>query len=298
MENLLSGIAFTHRGNFRSNNEDAVFWGEISGPGAECDSLLTTRFDDSSTLSLAAVADGVGGCVAGEEASKMAIETVCAELRQACEADTDVNASTIKSALEAAHQSIVTAFNNDPSKDGMATTFTALTAFQGQAWLSHIGDSRCYRFSDGVFSQVSTDHSPVGELVAQGRLTEEEALIHPYRSYIDRVLGNADKPIDPQIETIPLKPGDRWLLCSDGLSDSIYREEIEYLFRSYANSGIDILGPKLMDTALDNAGRDNVSLVLLEVGRPTLFQRIRRRITQNLSRARKPDNLPRPEKLT
>lgn len=275
------GITFSHKGNFRSNNEDSIHWGPLKGEAFEPETIGKTNLD--STPALAAVADGVGGCAAGEEASRIAIQSIKEGLLAITESPTWQAPQGLASVLEKAHSEIVKAFKGDPSKDGMATTFTGILFAKSEAHLMHIGDSRCYRYSSGKLKQASLDHSPVGKLVAEGRITEEEALIHPHRSYIDRVLGNTDKPIEPAIEPIPLKRGDRWLLCTDGLSDSLYPQQIETLFLKHSADSIETLALALMDAALDAAGRDNVSLALLEIGKPSLWQRFQHTIKRKLS---------------
>lgn len=292
MIDKIRGITFSHKGNFRSNNEDAVHWGPLDSDAYEQETI--GRANPRMTPFLAAVADGVGGCAAGEEASRIAIETIKEELAETTRTQNWQPLEKLADAMGKAHSQIVATFKGDPSKDGMATTFTGILFAKSEAYLMHIGDSRCYRYTSGTLTQESVDHSPVGKLVAEGRITEEEALIHPHRSYIDRVLGNTDKPIEPAIETIPLKRGDRWLLCTDGLSDSLYPGQIEALFSRHSLDTIEVLAVALMDAALDAAGRDNVSLTLVEIGQPTPWQRFRQSIKRKLSwkEASKPPGKP------
>lgn len=276
MVHKIKGITFSHKGNYRSNNEDATHWGPANDTAFESEAI--SGGDPFSNPLLAAVADGVGGCVAGEEASELAITAVKQKLQEGAANIPDLLAG----ALENAHTQIVDSFKSDPSKDGMATTYTGLYFSQKDAFLMHIGDSRCYRYTGRKLKQESVDHSPVGKMVAEGRLTEEEALIHPYRSYVDRVLGNTDTPIEPHIAPIPLKRGDRWLLCTDGLSDSLYPEQIENLFHTHAQDSIETLALRLMDAALDNAGRDNISIALIEIGQPSIWQKTRQMLERGL----------------
>ncbi|MBD5779789.1 serine/threonine-protein phosphatase [Pelagicoccus sp. NFK12] len=284
MDRKLRGIAITHKGNYRSNNEDSLHWGPINGNPFALEEIEEATLSDSGEAAfLAAVADGVGGCAAGEEASELAIKTVKETLSRSGLRDQNELEQTLAQSLEEAHKKIVEEFLANPSKDGMATTFTGILFTLHATHLLHIGDSRCYRFRAGHLEQISKDHSPVATMVAEGKISEEEAQIHPYRSYIDRVLGNTDKPIEPVIEALYPKNGDRWLVCSDGLSDSLYREEIESTFNKYAQATIEDLGFALMNKALDRAGRDNLSLVLVEVGSPSLWTRTRQFLRTKLS---------------
>ena len=153
----------------------------------------------------------------------------------------------------------------DPAVAGMGTTATValVDERQGALTLAHVGDSRAYRYRDGVLEQLTTDHSLVGELVRTGRLTEAEAAVHPHRSVITRALGTeADVEVDTRI--VDLVPGDLVLLCSDGLSAMVRDDQI---VRVLDAAGGDPHGAAeaLVRAANNAGGEDNVTVVLFEL---------------------------------
>ena len=153
----------------------------------------------------------------------------------------------------------------DPTAAGMGTTATV--AFVDEeaetAAIAHVGDSRAYRYRDGVLEQLTTDHSLVGELVRSGRLTEAEAAVHPHRSVITRALGTeADVEVDTR--TVDLRPGDLVLLCSDGLSAMVRDEEIVRLLEETQADPHDA-AEALVAAANRAGGEDNVTVVLFEL---------------------------------
>src|SRR5262245_37950599 len=157
-------------------------------------------------LGLIAVADGVGGHRAGEVASATALEALRAALR---------SGRSLREAIEEANDAVFTKSMSDEDFRGMGTTLTAGTmAAGGTLIVGHVGDSRAYLLRDGEFRQLTTDHSRVQELVDDGRLTADEAAVHPMRNVITRALG-MDATVDVDIYPVELHPGDRVLLCSD-----------------------------------------------------------------------------------
>jgi serine/threonine protein phosphatase PrpC len=209
--------------------------------------------DQADRLGLVAVADGMGGHRAGEVASATALEALRAAV---------ANGRSLRDAIEGANDAVLEKSEADRELHGMGTTLTAgMLGSDGYLVVGHVGDSRAYLLRDGKLTQITDDHSLVEEMVRGGELTPEQAEVHPRRSIITRALG-----IDPQVEVdeypIDLRPGDRILLCSDGLTTMVRPDDIA----SILNREHD---PKraaqlLVDAANDAGGEDNVTAVIIE----------------------------------
>jgi serine/threonine protein phosphatase PrpC len=233
--------AATDPGRVRRHNEDDLWPRPEGGEVARGES--TAPF-------LAAVADGMGGHVGGEVASGLAIEA-------AVEAHGDV-----VDRVRAANAAVVGTARHRPRLTGMGTTMT-LAIFSGDALdIGHIGDSRAYLFREGDLEQLTTDHSLVAEMVASGELRPEEAAGHPFRSVITRALGMGDEAAVDRVHR-ELLPGDRVLLCSDGLTTMLEHRQIAALLTGRP-------GPEataaLVEAANQAGGFDNVSVVVVDVG--------------------------------
>ncbi len=178
-----------------------------SGPDGNEDAYLV---DDA--MGLIAVADGMGGHRAGEVASATALEALRAAIN---------GGRPLRESIEDANDAVYTKSLTDTSLRGMGTTLTAGTLVAGGTLLvGHVGDSRAYLLHDGELRQVTNDHSLVEELVREGRLTADEAAVHPQRSIITRALG-VDASVEVDVYPVELVPGDRLLLCSDGLTGMV-----------------------------------------------------------------------------
>jgi protein phosphatase len=202
---------------------------------------------------LYAVADGMGGHRAGEVASATAIETL---------QDAYLGGQRLEQAVAAANAAVFAKGAGDASMRGMGTTLTAI-ALQGDstALLGHVGDSRAYLMRDGSVTQVTDDHSLVEQLVREGRLTPEEAHNHPQRAIITRALG-VDSEVEVDTFRVDLKPGDRLLICSDGLTNMLSDDTIAVTLRRHADpqQAADIL----VDMANQAGGDDNITVVILD----------------------------------
>lgn len=225
----------SHKGRIRDNNEDTVFpeaSGESTGP------------------KVLIVADGMGGHVAGEVASRLAVNT-------AASIDDDPVAR-----VEAANRAIRDEIAREPSLEGMGTTMTlVLLEEEGKARLAHIGDSRAYLFRSGELRQLTEDHTVAAEYVAQGRLTADAAAGHPQRHMLTRTLGlTADIEVD-EIH-VRLQPGDRLLLCSDGVTEMVSDDRIaEILGEGTPEEAV----WELVETANEEGGVDNITAIVIEV---------------------------------
>jgi serine/threonine protein phosphatase PrpC len=242
-------VARSEIGHARENNEDKFDFYE---PDEE--SLLAARG------SVYLVCDGMGGHNAGQIASELAA-------KQFLHAYYHLGGAAQEAARHAilqAHHYIAEMASKIPSRYGMGTTLTALILKQDEGILAHVGDSRCYRLRKGVFEQLSRDHTLVARLVEQGILTPEQAKYHPQRNVIRQAVGVADpsEPLEPDIETFPLQEGDLYLLCSDGLTDLVDDAEIEAILRDEPPTRA---AWRLVDRALANGGRDNITVVLVQI---------------------------------
>jgi len=208
---------------------------------------------------LQAIADGMGGHAAGEVASAVAIGTI-AELDTGAEAVD--RPAALSEAIVRARKAMREISLSEPSTTGMGTTLTALLWSGAEVTLGHIGDSRAYLLRDGSLRQISHDHTLVQSLVDEGRLTPEAAASHPQRSLVMRALqGTVDA--EPDLETLTAKVGDRYLLCSDGLSDVVSDETIGRTLMEMSDP--DDAVDHLVDLAIRSGGPDNITVILADV---------------------------------
>jgi serine/threonine protein phosphatase PrpC len=236
---VLSAGAATDTGRVRTTNEDSVL---VAG----------TVF---------AVADGMGGHLAGDVASALAT-TRLSDLGSLAETTPD----DVVAALDAANADILAAADPDSRRLGMGTTVTGLCLVRvgGAAhWLVfNIGDSRVYRLAGEQFARLTVDHSEVEELVTAGRITSEQARSHPLRNVVTRALGTNPAPV-PDLWVFPCTPGERFLVCSDGLTTELDDDEITSVLRSDPDpqSTADVLVAR----AVAAGGRDNVTAVVVDL---------------------------------
>ncbi|MDJ0924359.1 MAG: protein phosphatase 2C domain-containing protein [Acidimicrobiia bacterium] len=213
-------------------------------------------FDDGSTEEavVVAVADGMGGAVAGEVASRVAIEAAMAE-----GADAEISPAD---RVRAGNDAVLSAIGEDYTLSGMGTTLT-LGLFDPSGFLhvAHIGDSRLYVLRNEELQQVTTDHTLVAELVALGQITEEQAETHPRRHLVTRVIGTDTITVD-ELE-IAIEPGDRILLCSDGLTTMLRDPDVADLLRA-ATSASDAAW-SLVEAANAAGGTDNTTVAVVDV---------------------------------
>jgi protein phosphatase len=206
---------------------------------------------------LLVVADGVGGSVAGEIASNIAIAALAPLDRDDSISDP---LAALRDATRHANDEMRTAIEADPSLAGMGTTLTAMLWAGDSLGLAQLGDSRAYLLRDGELSQVTRDQTLVQSLVDEGQITPEEALTHPRRSWILRALDGRSES-DPEVEVLTTRPGDRYLLCSDGLSDYVDAADIaEALAGDDPQDACD----RLVDLALRAGAPDNVTCVVAD----------------------------------
>lgn len=239
MSVILRTVAASDRGKARENNEDAVHAG--------------TR--------LVAVADGVGGGPSGEVASGIAIRTVSALEETLAAVPAGDSASALWEAITRANQQVRAAIEQDPRLDGMGTTVTAMLTTEQELIFVHIGDSRAYVLRDNALIQVTKDDTYVQGLVDRGVISVDEARFHPQKSLVTQALNGSE--IHPALIAVTPQLGDRYLLCTDGLSDVVAGPKIAATLRDYPD--LAACAQRLVDLALAAGAPDNVSIVIADV---------------------------------
>ncbi|RJQ90690.1 PP2C family protein-serine/threonine phosphatase [Amycolatopsis panacis] len=232
---VLRYAARSDRGLVRSNNQDSVY----AGPR------------------LLALADGMGGHAAGEVASKVVIASL-APLDD--DEPGDDLLAQLRDAVQNGNAAIAELVAQDPDLDGMGTTLTAVLFAGSRLGLVHVGDSRAYLMRGGQFAQITRDDSFVNELLEQGRITPEEAAVHPQRSLLLKALTGHE--VEPSLTVREARPGDRYLICSDGLSGMVSDETLA--------EAVQIADPqdcadRMIELALKGGGTDNVTVIIADV---------------------------------
>ncbi|WP_327293271.1 Stp1/IreP family PP2C-type Ser/Thr phosphatase [Streptomyces sp. NBC_01198] len=229
--------AGSHKGMIREGNEDSGY----AGPR------------------LLAIADGMGGQAAGEVASSEVISTIVT-------LDDDIPGSDILTSLgtavQRANDQLLQMVQEDPQLEGMGTTLTALLWTGQRLGLVHVGDSRAYLLRDGVLTQITQDHTWVQRLVDEGRITEEEATTHPQRSLLMRALGSGER-VEPDLSIREVRVGDRYLICSDGLSGVVSHQTLEDTLAGYQAPHETV--QELIQLALRGGGPDNITCIVADV---------------------------------
>ena len=240
--------AHTSAGRQRPANEDFLLY-----------RIATVEPDAVRVCSLFLAADGVGGTVGGAVASKLAAETVAAAFPR--DGGTDPAAALVE-AVHAADAAVAARAAAESELAGMATTLVAAAVRDGQVWMVNVGDSRGYLLRDGVACQVTEDHSLVAEAVRVGRLTPAAAAVHPYRHIITRTIGSGRRSEVDRFGPLPLRPGDRLLLCTDGLTETVAEDEIA---RLAAGTNPQRAAERLVAAANRRGGPDNISVIVVGV---------------------------------
>ena len=203
---------------------------------------------------LFAVADGMGGAQAGEIAAKIAASV----LRESS------GETAVVELIKEANRRVYQAAAGDEARSGMGTTITAAIVEDGSVQIGHVGDSRAYRIRDGELEQLTEDHSLVAELVRSGKLSPEEADVHPQRSVITRTVGT-DPDVDVDTFSVDARPGDVFFICSDGLTTMVDDRSILAIVQKNRAS-LDQAVRALVDAANKGGGEDNITIVLFEIG--------------------------------
>ena len=234
-------------GNFRENNEDAC------------------AVDDGGRFFI--VADGMGGQAAGEKASELATDIVPKRLQSLIDFDADTGEKVTKGIDEAvteANSEILALSEIDPAYHNMGTTIAFIVASAGKFFVGGIGDSRVYQLRGGELQQLTTDHSLTRALVDAGTISEEDAATHRYRNVLYRYLGSKEGGTGAESKEVEPQSGDRYLVCSDGVTDGIGNDEIQQLLASI--DAPQQAAEDIVQAALDGGSKDNVTCVVVHVG--------------------------------
>jgi len=235
----LNVAAATDTGRVRRHNEDSYIVGKR----------------------LWAVADGMGGQAAGATASRIAVQCLASYDKSG-----EIDQAAIAALVDQTNAAILAYSARHPKTAGMGTTLAGMALMKlggGCHWLIfNVGDSRVYRFADGVLHQETIDHSEVQELVNRGEIRQADARTHPNRNVLTRCLGT---PCPPTVgmRVVPCQPGDRMLVCSDGLTSEVNDDKIEIVLRTAVDphQAVDTL----IEAALENGGRDNISVIVVGI---------------------------------
>jgi PPM family protein phosphatase len=252
-------------------------WAVLSDPG-----LRRTSNEDCHSVrpdvGLYMVADGMGGHVAGEVASRIAVEAIEAFTEETAGADKNrtwpfpfepsisLEANRLKAAFRLANRRIAGAISESQDLRGMATTASALLIGPLNACVAHVGDSRVYVLREGALQQITHDHSWVEEQVRAGTMSATAARQHPWRNVVTRALSGGEDP-EVDVTELHLQPGERVLLCSDGLFGVVTDQQIANILNDHSATLEDIC-KRLIDAANDAGGPDNITALVLQVDVP------------------------------
>jgi protein phosphatase len=235
-------------GNYRENNEDSI---EVK------------QFPD---LIVSVVADGMGGQAAGEIASKRAIEIIPRELRKNLTPNLNPDGvkSVVKRAIVQANEEIMAMGALDKDMKNMGTTVVMAVWRKGtEMYIAGVGDSRCYLLRDGKIQQLTTDHSLAQALVEAKTISAAEAKEHRFKNVLWKYLGSKEVGEGPDVTVVPVQVGDRFLLCTDGLSGVVQDDQLMSFVQQ--QSDMQVCAEGLGQLALDSGSRDNVSAIMIEV---------------------------------
>ncbi len=237
-------FSMTDKGRTRNTNQDYVF----------CEENAVGSFPN-----LFIVADGMGGHNAGDTASRMCVEEVVSQIEQSTKV---TPIGIFEQAVAAANEKVFQASLSEKALNGMGTTIVAAVVLGDTAYIVNVGDSRLYVYKD-TFRQVTIDHSLVEEMVQSGKLLKEDMRTHPNKNIITRALGT-NSEVKADCFEIEVDEGDVLLLCSDGLSNMLEDEKIERIIRSNREN-MGEAGKQLVKAANEAGGKDNISVVLIQV---------------------------------
>jgi protein phosphatase len=265
----LTWSGLTHTGRYRPNNEDAFL--ALKFDGHEVNFLgKTGRASLGDADFVFAVSDGMGGAHSGEFASRIAVDRITRlfpRIFRLSAADLAQHYSEVLKELFASIHADLTKLSFSYAEcAGMGATLSLCWFRPRWLYFSHLGDSRIYQFPrEGGFTQVTHDHTHVGWLRRKGELNEREARTHPRRNALNQALGAGHQFLEPQMGAVAHRPGDRFLICSDGLVDGLWDRRIEEIVRAAAADGGPSAAQRLVDESVANSGRDNTTAVVVEM---------------------------------
>ena len=228
------------------------------------DSYAIRVLDDS--LAIAVVCDGMGGAQAGNVASAVAVEAFAAALEDACKdgvpPDSERKQVLLRTACRTANAQVFDLSMNNAEYYGMGTTLVAALMLSHEVYVVNVGDSRCYILSDGVLTQITSDHSLVQALVDCGDITQEEARTHPKKNFITRALG-VENSVRSDVFGVEYKRGDILLLCTDGLTNTVTDDVLQNELSQLVDP--EETARKLLALAIEQGAPDNVTVVLAQL---------------------------------
>ena len=207
------------------------------------------------------VADGMGGHAGGQEASRLATEAMYAHFERFWDSD-DSSADILEQAFLKANQAIVQDQQLHPERRDMGTTAVALVFRQDEVWCAHVGDSRLYRMRGSTLAQLTEDHTWIARAVKAGALTTDQARVHPMRHVLAQCLGRSEGT-EIEIHQLDLKGGDRFMLCSDGLTEELTDLMIANQLKTIR--ACDMAARSLVNSAKERGGRDNITVVVVAI---------------------------------
>ncbi len=250
---VLEIASCTDPGMVRSHNEDSIAADAANG--------------------LVVLADGMGGYNAGEVASGMATTVIVTEMQQILanaspyqidpRTNQEIARRLVREQLLKANTSIYQAAQSQPQYAGMGTTLVVALFYDNRVLVAHLGDSRLYLLRQNTLKQITRDHSLLQEQIDSGLITADQAKHAQHKNLVTRALG-IDPSVEPEIHEYPARPGDLYLLCSDGLNDMVDDEDIAMTLQALG-ANLNLAAQQLVQMANDNGGRDNVSVILVRV---------------------------------
>ncbi|MFC4160914.1 Stp1/IreP family PP2C-type Ser/Thr phosphatase [Chitinimonas lacunae] len=253
LAHALEMVGLTDPGMVRGHNEDSIVFHPECG--------------------LAVLADGMGGYNAGEVASGIATTLISEGVRASIEvvaphqpepmSGKPAAHRILRSEIEKANLAIFQTAQSQPQCAGMGTTLVAALLYDNRLTVAHVGDSRLYRLRGDQFMALTKDHSLLQEQIDSGLLTPEQARLSQNKNLVTRAVG-IDPQLDPELNDVEVRPGDLFLLCSDGLNDMVPEEDIGLVLTTLT-SNLPLAAQQLIQMANDNGGRDNVSVILIRV---------------------------------
>lgn len=260
----LTWSGHSDKGRVRKNNEDAFLGLAVDSHGG----ALLGKIGESSTAAsdlVFAVSDGMGGAMAGEFASRVAVEKITRMLpplfKQNASGISSGFTEVVEELFAEIHKALLYLGASYEECSGMGATLSLCWFSSDRMTFGHIGDSRIYYLpSDGGIRQITHDDTHVGWLLRQGKLTERQAKNHPRRNILQASLGAGNQFVNPQVGTVLFEPGDKFLLCSDGVTDGIFDEQLPSLLASSLYEA-----PRLVAEACERSGRDNATALIIQV---------------------------------
>lgn len=266
----ISWSGMTHRGKFRANNEDAFLALSFNAQGVQ----YLGKIGEASLEGMDfvfAVSDGMGGALSGEYASRIAVDKITRILPKSFKLSAQHLASGFQDILtevfHGIHQEMTQMSNYYEECRGMGATLSLAWFTPGWMYYGHVGDSRIYYLPrDGGMKQLTQDDSHVGWLRWSGKINEREQRMHPRKNVLQKALGGGHQFVDPQVGAVGWQPGDRFLLCTDGIIDGLWDRALQELLRE-PNERQKQWPPaqRLVEEGMAESGRDNLTALVVEV---------------------------------